>query len=90
MDFVILTMRIFHYYGMVLESNKDAQIKEFSCTILHQLLQAYLKFKNPAAILETQLKKGASIKLLEPELYELDDVIQMLLEADTSMPEQLA
>lgn len=48
------------------------------------------RLKNLLEALETQLKKGASIKLLEPELYELDDVIQMLLEADTSMPEQLA
>ncbi|WP_449357319.1 response regulator [Alishewanella longhuensis] len=47
------------------------------------------RLKNLLEALETQLKKGASIKLLEPELYELDDVIQMLLEADTSMPEQL-
>jgi hypothetical protein len=37
--------------------SKDALIEEFTCTILHQLLQAYSKFKNPAAILETQLKK---------------------------------
>lgn len=48
------------------------------------------RLKNLLETLETQLKKGASIKLLEPELYELDDVIQMLLEADTSMPEQFA
>ena len=47
------------------------------------------RLKNVLEALETQLKKGANIKLLEPELYELDDVIQMLLEADTSMPEEL-
>ncbi|GHG65144.1 histidine kinase [Alishewanella longhuensis] len=47
------------------------------------------RLKNLLEALETQLKKGASIKLLEPELYELDDVIQMLLEADTNMPEPL-
>ncbi|WP_423185633.1 response regulator [Alishewanella sp. d11] len=44
------------------------------------------RLKNLLEALETQLKKGANIKLLEPELYELDDVIQMLLEADTSIP----
>lgn len=44
------------------------------------------RLKNLLEALETQLKKGANIKLLEPELYELDDVIQMLLEADTTIP----
>lgn len=44
------------------------------------------RLKNLLETLETQLKKGASIKLLEPELYELDDVIYLLLETDTSMP----
>lgn len=44
------------------------------------------RLKNLLEALETQLKKGANIKLLEPELYELDDVIQMLLEADTAIP----
>lgn len=47
------------------------------------------RLKNLLETLETQLKKGASIQLLEPELYELEDVIQMLLETDIEMPESL-
>lgn len=45
------------------------------------------RLKTLLETIETQLKKGASITTLEPELYELDDVIQMLLVADTALPQ---
>ncbi|MDP5188010.1 MAG: response regulator [Alishewanella sp.] len=45
------------------------------------------RLKNLLEALETQLKRGANIKLLEPELSELDDVIQLLYGIDPSMPE---
>lgn len=41
------------------------------------------RLKNLLETLETQLKKGASIRALEPELSELDDVLEQLLQADT-------
>ena len=44
------------------------------------------RLKNLLETLETQLKKGASIKALEPELSELEDVLQQLRHADTTLP----
>ena len=48
------------------------------------------RLKNLLEGLETQLKKGASIKSLEPELSELEDVLALLLQADTRLPPELS